>query len=234
MKKVTGFSRVLQGSLRGRKIPLPALNANGQNITTQKVKESVFNIIFNYFRDQTNTVFCDLFSGSGQIGIEAISRGFGCIIFCEWDQLRFRRLKLWLKKNSPGHSSLAFQQNGERMLKRVIFWQPHRLLRSETRTNEQNNRSFQNIVVFMDPPYHHPYHRLEKMIQSFHLAKTPAKMGGGPSTEHKAARKPAYENILYLLQTPKAVKPQHESLFQKSYQYGNNQILVTGFLKDTH
>ena len=63
--------RVVAGSKKGRK--LQALE--GSDIvrpTTDKVKESVFNSIQFLVEGST---FLDLFSGSGQMGIEALSRG---------------------------------------------------------------------------------------------------------------------------------------------------------------
>jgi len=62
--------RVITGSARGRK--LQALEGKDVRPTTDKVKESVFSII--QFQIQ-GRVFLDLFAGSGQMGIEALSRG---------------------------------------------------------------------------------------------------------------------------------------------------------------
>lgn len=62
--------RVITGSARGRR--LQALEGKDVRPTTDKVKESVFSII--QFQIQ-GRVFLDLFAGSGQIGIEALSRG---------------------------------------------------------------------------------------------------------------------------------------------------------------
>ncbi|MBR3988342.1 MAG: 16S rRNA (guanine(966)-N(2))-methyltransferase RsmD [Clostridia bacterium] len=62
--------RVITGVARGRK--LVALEGKDVRPTTDKVKESVFSII--QFQVQ-GRVFLDLFAGSGQMGIEAISRG---------------------------------------------------------------------------------------------------------------------------------------------------------------
>ncbi len=62
--------RVITGSARGRK--LQTLEGKDVRPTTDKVKESVFSII--QFQIQ-GRVFLDLFAGSGQMGIEALSRG---------------------------------------------------------------------------------------------------------------------------------------------------------------
>ena len=62
--------RVISGSARGR--VLKALEGEETRPTTDKVKESIFNII--QFNVEGSRVL-DLFSGSGQLAIEAISRG---------------------------------------------------------------------------------------------------------------------------------------------------------------
>ena len=62
--------RVITGIARGRRL----LTLSGDDVrpTTDKVKESVFSII--QFEVE-GRMFLDLFAGSGQMGIEALSRG---------------------------------------------------------------------------------------------------------------------------------------------------------------
>lgn len=62
--------RVITGTARGRK--LKTLEGLDTRPTTDMVKESVFNII--QF-DVEGRRFLDLFAGTGQMGIEALSRG---------------------------------------------------------------------------------------------------------------------------------------------------------------
>ena len=62
--------RVISGSARGCKLqPVPGMNTRP---TTDRVKESVFNIIQNQIR---GAEVLDLFAGTGQLGIETLSRG---------------------------------------------------------------------------------------------------------------------------------------------------------------
>ena len=62
--------RIISGSKRGKK--LAALEGGKVRPTTDRVKESLFNILqFNI----SGSSFVDLFAGSGQIGLEALSRG---------------------------------------------------------------------------------------------------------------------------------------------------------------
>ena len=62
--------RVISGSLKGRNIL--GYNIVGTRPTMDRVKESIFGSIQDYVRD---SVVLDLFAGSGNLGIEAISNG---------------------------------------------------------------------------------------------------------------------------------------------------------------
>lgn len=70
--------RVITGTARGRK--LKTLEGDSVRPTTDKVKESVFNIV--QFDIEGRKVI-DLFSGSGQLGIEALSRGAESCVFVD-------------------------------------------------------------------------------------------------------------------------------------------------------
>lgn len=70
--------RVITGSARGRK--LEQLVGDDVRPTTDRVKEAVFSIIqFNI----EGRRFLDLFAGSGQMGIEALSRGAREAVFVD-------------------------------------------------------------------------------------------------------------------------------------------------------
>ena len=70
--------RVITGSARGRKLKTP----ENYDIrpTTDNVKESVFNII--QFNIEGRRVL-DLFAGTGQLGIECLSRGAASAVFVD-------------------------------------------------------------------------------------------------------------------------------------------------------
>lgn len=70
--------RVITGKARGRKLKTP--DNMDVRPTTDNVKESIFNIIS--FDIEGRRVL-DLFAGTGQLGIEAISRGAGETIFVD-------------------------------------------------------------------------------------------------------------------------------------------------------
>ncbi len=70
--------RVISGTAKGRKLKEPAGNAIRP--TTDMVKESLFNII--QFDIEGRRVL-DLFAGTGQLGIEALSRGALSVVFVD-------------------------------------------------------------------------------------------------------------------------------------------------------
>ena len=88
--------RVISGSLRGRRLEAPS--GMTTRPTTDKVKESLFSSI--QF-ELPGAYVLDLFAGSGQLGLEAISRGAARCTFveqaknaaaCIEDNLKFTKL----------------------------------------------------------------------------------------------------------------------------------------------
>ena len=70
--------RVVSGIARGRKLKTPS--GNEVRPTADSVKEAVFNILRN---DVEGRRVLDLFAGSGQMGIEALSRGAKEAVFVD-------------------------------------------------------------------------------------------------------------------------------------------------------
>lgn len=73
--------RVIAGS--ARRLNLRTLEGLETRPTTDRIKETLFNMINPYI---SGTVFLDLFAGSGQIGIEALSRGSKSAVFVEFNK----------------------------------------------------------------------------------------------------------------------------------------------------
>ena len=89
--------RVIAGS--ARRLQLKTLDGIDTRPTTDRIKETLFNMIAPYIYD---CMFLDLFSGSGGIGIEALSRGAREAVFveknpkamaCIKENLKFTRLE---------------------------------------------------------------------------------------------------------------------------------------------
>lgn len=73
--------RVIAGLFKGRK--LKVLKGDGVRPTSDKVKGAMFNIIG---KEIEGAVVLDLFSGSGSLGIESISRGSKKAVFVDSDK----------------------------------------------------------------------------------------------------------------------------------------------------
>jgi len=134
--------RVISGDRKG--MPLKAVNGDTTRPTTDKVKESLFNILGPFFHDGT---VLDLFAGSGGLGIEALSRGMEHGVFIEKDSRAFQNLKENIAKCRYESISEIYRNDATRALKLLI------------------KREFQADLIFLDPPYNkHGYYDLVKDI----------------------------------------------------------------------
>lgn len=126
--------RVIAGNVKGRKLKAPEGAATRP--TSENVKEAVFNII--QFQVE-NKSFLDLFAGSGQIGIEALSRGASEAVFVEDNKKAADVIKANIEK--CGFRAELFRESAFRFLLR--------------------RRSFD--IIYLDPPFQTDF--LEKSIE---------------------------------------------------------------------
>ena len=119
--------RVITGSARGRR--LETLEGEDVRPTTDRVKEAVFSII--QFETE-GRVFLDLFAGSGQMGIEALSRGADSAYFVDNSKKSVETVKRNLKTTRLEDRAKVFQMDYRSFL-------------------AANSKSFD--IVFLDPPY---------------------------------------------------------------------------------
>lgn len=70
--------RIIAGTARS--MPLKTIEGKDTRPTTDRIKETLFNILQ---MDVPGAVFLDLFAGSGGIGLEAVSRGAKKAVFVE-------------------------------------------------------------------------------------------------------------------------------------------------------
>ena len=73
-----GHVRIIAGSLRGSKLPVP--DADGLRPTGDRVRETLFNWLQNRIEGRR---VLDLFAGSGALGFEAASRGAAEVLLVE-------------------------------------------------------------------------------------------------------------------------------------------------------
>jgi len=122
--------RVVAGEFGGRK--LKSLTGNNTRPTTDKVKGAIFNMIGPYF---DGGVALDLFSGSGSLGIEAVSRGMDKAVLVEKN---FRAMEIIRENIAMTKNENAFQ-----LMKMPANQAIQQLVANETQFD----------LVLLDPPY---------------------------------------------------------------------------------
>ncbi|OBI06692.1 16S rRNA (guanine(966)-N(2))-methyltransferase RsmD [Mycobacterium sp. E2462] len=75
------MTRIIGGVAGGRRLAVPA---RGTRPTTDRVRESLFNILSARL-DLDGLAVLDLYAGSGALGLEALSRGAATAVFVESD-----------------------------------------------------------------------------------------------------------------------------------------------------
>jgi len=155
-------ARVMQGSLKHKIINKPVSIHGHDNISPQKIKESVFQLISNITQDFNRCLFFDLYSGSGQMGIEALSRGFQHVWFCEIHSKRLKNIREWIDKNSDFSNAGFSLADAFRFIQKTIS-------RKQLSDYLTNDKKPNNIIFFADPPYAEPEKNIAINIK---LAKT--------------------------------------------------------------
>lgn len=84
--------RVISGKAKGRR--LRSVPGPGTRPVTDRAKTALFNILRN---DVIDAHFLDLFAGTGQVGIEALSRGSARAVFVELRRIAIRTIYQNLK-----------------------------------------------------------------------------------------------------------------------------------------
>ena len=80
--------RIISGKFKGKR--LTSVKANTVRPTSDRVKESVFSILGG---EIVNSNFLDLCAGTGNIGLEALSRGAKFVTFVDWSPRCIRVIK---------------------------------------------------------------------------------------------------------------------------------------------
>lgn len=126
--------RIISGTARGTK--LFTLDSLSTRPTLDRVKESIFNIINQDIQD---TVFLDLFSGSGAIGLEAASRGAKRAVLCDKSKDACNIIKRNIEKTHLQEKTVLYNMDFEKLLCKL----------------EQNVECFD--YIYLDPPYKTDY-----------------------------------------------------------------------------
>lgn len=122
--------RVIAG--KARRLQLKTVESMAVRPTTDRIKETLFNMLNN---DLCDCLFLDLFAGSGAIGIEALSRGARQATFVEKDSLALSCIRENLK-------TTKLEEDAVVMASDVL---------SAVDSLEKKKQTFD--IIFMDPPY---------------------------------------------------------------------------------
>lgn len=109
--------RVIAGTYGGRVLRPP----KGESVrpTSDRVKESLFNMLSHRLA-WDGCVVCDLYAGSGSLGIEALSRGAASVCFVERDRTAMAALKDNLRMLSLDSRAVLRQIAVETFLSRAV------------------------------------------------------------------------------------------------------------------
>lgn len=121
--------RIIAG--KARRLPLQTLPGKDTRPTTDRIKETLFNMLAP---ELEGAYFLDLFAGSGQIGLEAVSRGCSCCVFVDNN-----RKACEVIKDNMNFTRLA----GQCVLMNTDAMSALRRLEGKYRFD----------LIFMDPPY---------------------------------------------------------------------------------
>ena len=120
--------KVISGTLKGRNID--GYNLDGTRPTMDRVKESLFAMIQNYIGE---SICLDLFAGSGNLGIEAISEGATFVYFNDNN----KKAAEVIKKNIKNFNILEKSEILNMSHKKAL--------------NELTGKKID--IIFLDPPY---------------------------------------------------------------------------------
>ena len=124
--------RVIAGT--ARRLPLKTPKGIDTRPTTDRIKETLFNILQPYLED---SIFIDLFSGSGGIGIEALSRGARHAYFADNNKEAFSCIQQNVRFTKMEERATLFRQDACGALALI--------------------HEKEADIIFMDPPYGEGY-----------------------------------------------------------------------------
>ena len=135
--------RVISGKYKGRKILIESKGNYRPTLT--RIREDIFNLLSHNYDlniDLNEVIFCDLFAGTGSIGIEALSRGVKKVIFNDIEKKHTNKIEKFLKKiNEINYEITNFDPYKQKI-------------------DILNNCN----VIYIDPPYKHGFELIQKKI----------------------------------------------------------------------
>ncbi len=139
--------RIITGDYKGRRLEMP-IN-NDIRPTSEKVKEAIFSAIAAYIYDATCV---DLFTGTGNLGLEALSRGASKCYFCDSSRESLNLTKRNIAMCKAEDKSVLMAGDFERSLIKL------------------GEKGEKVDVFFIDPPYKEGlYEKVFQLIKEYEL-----------------------------------------------------------------
>jgi 16S rRNA (guanine(966)-N(2))-methyltransferase RsmD len=133
--------RVISGTAKGRK--LKDVPGDTTRPVTDMVKEALFNILASNVQD---SVWWDLFGGTGAVGIEALSRGAAFVRFSELNRLPIETIKANLE--TTGFTLQAEIRRGDSFA--MLSAAPDRVFDYVYVAPPQYNEMWSKALAFLD------------------------------------------------------------------------------------
>lgn len=141
------FLRIISGTYRG--LQLKGFDIEGTRPTMDRVKESMFAMIQSNIKD---SVVLDLFAGSGNLGIEAMSNGSKAVYFVDSNRIATKTITENLDKIHVTEEYHILEMDYKKALK------------------EFQARGIKFDIVLLDPPYRlHFIHQILKRLVEYEL-----------------------------------------------------------------
>ena len=135
--------RVISGKYKGRKILVESKGNYRPTLT--RIREDIFNLLLHNNDlniDLNEVILCDLFAGTGSIGIEALSRGVKKVIFNDIEKKHTNKIEKFLKEiNEINYEITNFDPYKQKI---DILNKCH--------------------IIYIDPPYDHGFALIQKKI----------------------------------------------------------------------
>lgn len=132
MKSKPITKKIVMGKFKGKTLKLPSSE------TTRSSKNIVLESFFNTVQfDILDSTFVEVFSGSGSIGLEALSRGASNVLFMEKDREALKVLKQNIKQTEPALCNVFAGDS---------FSNIHAVVK--TLNNKENE-----VYFYIDPPF---------------------------------------------------------------------------------
>ena len=141
--------RIITGKYKGRHFEIP--RSFKARPTTDFAKENIFNVLVQYV-DFDGATALDLFSGTGSISLELLSRGCSQVVSVELDRDHFRFIKECINSLTPNPSPKGEGSDYLKGKKDSMPLSPWRGVRGEAFRFLKSCKQ-QYDLIFADPPY---------------------------------------------------------------------------------